>query len=61
MNLVTVCTAFNPAQAHMARARLEAAGFHPSVAHELSALSFDAYAMGAGGIRVQVPESEAEE
>jgi hypothetical protein len=40
---------------------LEAAGFHAIVTHELSALSMDGYAMAAGGILVQVPESEGDE
>lgn len=61
VNLVTVFTAFNPAEAQLTRARLEAAGFHAVVTHELAALSMDGYAMAAGGIRVQVPESEAAE
>jgi hypothetical protein len=59
MQLVTVHSAFNPASAQIVRARLEAAGFHPVVTHELSALSLDGYAMAAGGILVQVPEDEA--
>lgn len=59
--LVTVQTSFNPADAHLVRSRLEAAGFHPVVAHELSALSMDGYALAAGGILVQVPEAEAAE
>jgi hypothetical protein len=61
MNLTTVYTALNPAEAQLARSRLEAAGFHAEIAHELAALSLDGYAMAAGGIRVQVPESEAAE
>jgi hypothetical protein len=61
MELVTVFTAFNPADAHLVRSRLEAAEFHPVIMHELSALSMDGYAMAAGGILVQVPESEAAE
>jgi hypothetical protein len=61
MSLVTVLTAFNPADAHLARARLDAAGFHPVMAHELSALSMDGYALAAGGMRVQVPEEEVDE
>ena len=61
MNPVTVYTALNPAEAQLARSRLEAAGFHAEIAHELAALSLDGYAMAAGGIRVQVPESEAAE
>jgi hypothetical protein len=59
MEFVTIYTAFNPADAQLVRSRLEAAGFHATVAHELSALSMDGYAMAVGGIRVHVPESEA--
>ena len=59
MTLVTVATAFNPAEAQLTRSRLEAAGFHAVVAHELSALSLDGYALAAGGILVQVPAEEA--
>lgn len=61
MKLVTVATAFNPAEAHLSHSRLEAAGFHPIVTHELSSLSLDGYAMAAGGILIQVPEDEADE
>ena len=59
MELVTVFTAFSPAEAQLVRSRLDAAGFHAVVMHELSALSMDGYSMAAGGIRVQVPEAEA--
>jgi hypothetical protein len=59
MTLVTVLSAFNPADAQLVRSRLEAAGFHPVVTHELSALSLDGYALAAGGILVQVPDEEA--
>ena len=61
MQMVTVSTAFNPADAQLVRSRLEAAGFHPVVSHELSSLSLDGYAMAAGGILIQVPENEATE
>ncbi len=61
MKMVTVSSAFNPADAQLVRSRLEAAGFHPVVAHELSALSLDGYALAAGGILVQVPEEECAE
>jgi hypothetical protein len=61
MKLQTVYQAFNPADAGLVRSRLEASGFHPFVAHENSALSLDGYAMAAGGILVQVPESEVAE
>jgi len=59
MQLVTVYRAFNPADAHLVRSRLEAAEFHPVVTNELSALSLDGYALAAGGILVQVPDEEA--
>jgi hypothetical protein len=59
MDFVTVLTAFNPADAQLARSRLEAAGFHPFVANENAALSIEGYALAVGGIRVQVPEAEA--
>src|ERR1051325_10577803 len=60
-NLVTVATAFNPADAQLTRSRLEVAGFHAIVTNELAALSMEGYSMATGGIRVQVPESEAAE
>ena len=58
MRPVTIYKAFNPADAQLVRSRLEAAGFHPFVADEMAALSMDGYALAAGGIRVQLPESE---
>lgn len=59
MKLVTVYTAFNPAEAQLVNSQLQAAGFHSLVTGELSALSIDGYAMAAGGIHVEVPETEA--
>jgi len=59
MRLVTVFSAFNSAEAHVVRSRLEASDFHPIVAHELAALSMEGYSMSTGGILVQVPEEEA--
>lgn len=61
MAIGTVYRAFNPADAHLVRSRLEAAGFHAFVTNELSALSMDGYALAAGGILVQVPEEETNE
>ncbi len=61
MSLTTVASAFNPAEAQLVRTRLEAAGFHAVVTHELSALSMDGYALAAGGILVQVPAEETAE
>lgn len=61
MSWVTVYLAFSPADAQLVRSRLDAAEFEVNVAGELAALSIDGYAMAAGGIRVQVPEAEAED
>lgn len=61
MNPVTIFRAFSPAEAQLVRSRLDAAGFHPFVADELSAFSMDGYSLAIGGIRVQVPASEAVE
>jgi hypothetical protein len=61
MAIGTVYRAFNPADAHLVRSRLEAAGFHAVVTNELSALSMDGYALAAGGILVQVPSEELRE
>jgi hypothetical protein len=61
MSLVTVFKALNPMDAQLVRSRLEAADLHPTVSHELSALSLEGYALSAGGILVQVPESEADD
>jgi Putative prokaryotic signal transducing protein len=61
MDFATIFTAFNPAEAQLVRSRLEAAGFHPFVMGELSALTMEGYSLAAGGIRVQVPEAEAKD
>jgi hypothetical protein len=61
MQLVTVATAFNPAEAQLTASRLDAAGFHPNIKGELAALSMEGYALTSGGIDIQVPESEAAE
>ena len=58
MSPVTIYKAFNPADAQLVCSRLEVAGFHPFVADEMAALSMDGYAQAAGGIRVQLPDSE---
>ena len=61
MNLVTVFRTFNVGEAELIRSRLDAAEFDVTLTHELAALSIEGYALGAGGILVQVPEDEAEE
>lgn len=58
MDLVTVATAFNPADAQLTRSRLEAAGFHPFVKNEIAGMVFEGYVMGVGGIQIQVPAAE---
>ena len=61
MKLVTVYRTFSPADAQLVRSRLEAANLQATVTHELSALSMDGYSLATGGIRVQVPEDQAED
>ncbi|HLX68170.1 MAG TPA: DUF2007 domain-containing protein [Verrucomicrobiae bacterium] len=61
MSLVTVSKAFSPAEAQLTRSRLEAAGFHAVVIGELAAMSMEGYSGATGGIRVQVPEAEADD
>jgi hypothetical protein len=61
MTFATVYSAFSPAESQLVRARLEAAGFHPFVLDELAAFSTEGYAAAIGGVRVQVPEAEAQE
>jgi hypothetical protein len=60
MELVTVFRTFNPGEAELIRSRLDAAEFDVTLTHELAALSVDGYALAAGGILVQVPDTEAE-
>jgi hypothetical protein len=61
MKLITVSTLFNSADANLTASRLDAAGFHPTIKGELASLTLEGYALAAGGIQVQVPESEAAE
>jgi hypothetical protein len=61
MKLITVHTSFSPADAQLIRSRLEVSGFHAIVTNELAALSIEGYSMSTGGIRVQVPEDEADD
>lgn len=61
MKLVTIFKAFSPAEAQLVRSRLEVAGFHAVVMGEIAAISMEGYSQATGGIRVQVPDSEAAE
>ena len=58
MDRVTVFTAFNPVQAQIIGARLQAAGMDATVEGEIAALSMEGYSLTTGGIRVQVPSNE---
>lgn len=58
MEMVTVHTSLNPADADLTRSRLDAAGFHPTITG-LSAMSIEGYALTVGGILVKVPDTEA--
>jgi hypothetical protein len=60
MNLVTVFSAGNPADAELVRSRLEAAEFHAVVINETAAFTLGIYSP-AFPVRVQVPEEEAAE
>lgn len=61
MSIKTVFRALNSAEAQLVRSQLEAANFNVFVADESSALSMDGYVLGAGGIRIQVPDNEEED
>ena len=58
MNLVTVFTAFNPAEAEVISSRLEASDFHPVVQHDNPSTTLG-FGTKVGGVLVQVPEDEA--
>ena len=58
---MTVFTAFNPVQAQIVSARLQAAGLDATVEGEAAALSMEGYSLATGGIRVQVPSSQEDE
>jgi len=58
MTLETIFSSFNSAEAQIISARLEAAGFHPSVTDEIASMSMEGYSMATGGIRIKVPETE---
>jgi putative signal transducing protein len=60
MKLVTIFSAFNAAEAHLVRARLEAAEFHPIISNEMTALMLPLYST-VGTVHVQVPEDEVKD
>jgi hypothetical protein len=58
MNLVTIATEFNVANAGLTRSRLEAAGFHPFIANENNSSWLAGTMSTASMMRIQVPEDE---
>ena len=60
MPLVTISKELSDMEAQMKRAKLEAAGFHPVIANEATALWMGT-AMTSDSILVQVPDSEADD
>ena len=60
MELVSVYTALNPAEAELIRSRLEASKFLVIVKNENAALAIGGYSLAVGGIEVQVPEDQAQ-
>jgi len=61
MDPVTVFRSFSAGEAQLVRSRLDAAGFHAEVTHETASLMTEGYSMATGGVRVQVPSTEADE
>jgi hypothetical protein len=51
MEPVVVYRTFNIADAHVVRASLESAGFHPEVINEIASLTMEGYSMAGGGVR----------
>ncbi len=61
MNLVTVFTTLNPAEAELVCSRLQTAGLDASVANDISTITFGPPAAAAGGIQIRVPNTQAED
>ncbi len=61
MEWVSVSNELNPAVALLIRSRLEAAGFLVSIQGLDAALATEGYSLATGGVRVQVPQDQAEE
>ena len=59
MNLVTIATNFNLAEAGLICSRLEAAGFHPFMGNENASSWLGGTMSTATLLRIEVPESEA--
>ena len=59
MNLVTIATNFNLADAGLVCSRLDAAGFHPVMGNENASSWLGGTMSTATLLRIEVPESEA--
>jgi hypothetical protein len=59
MNLVTIATNFNSAEAGLICSRLEAAGFHPFMGNENASAWLGGTMSTASLLRIEVPENEA--
>lgn len=61
MDFVTVFETLNPAEAQLIRSRLAAAGLEAHVEPEIAPFHIEGFSLAAGGIRVKVPEAQAEQ
>lgn len=61
MELRTVYTTLSSADANLLRGRLEVGGFDAFLHGEMSGMNLEGYLSAGGGIRVQVPENQADE
>ncbi len=61
MDWVSVSNELNPAVALLIRSRLEAAGFLVSIRGLDAALATEGYSLATGGVRVQVPQDQADD
>ncbi|MSU34947.1 MAG: DUF2007 domain-containing protein [Pedosphaera sp.] len=60
MNFQTIATTFSPVEAQLLASRLRAEGLYVYVHSELAAHAIEGYSMSVGGLRIQVPEDQAE-
>jgi len=61
MELRTIYNTLNSADANLLRGRLEVAGFDAFIHGEMAGMTLGGYISAAGGIRIQVPEDQADE
>ncbi len=61
MELRTIYNTLNSADANLLRGRLEVAGFDAFIHGEMAGMTLGGYTSAAGGIRIQVPEDQADE